>query len=146
MSYKFTDKAFQEIEQVLEAKFAKRGNQYRAVLLNSEQGRKLSIEIFPDLQIGSQKGNLISVYTPSSHLQLHYCTGYVASDMLGEVTFFTEHEGRLSGIVIEKQAACSSFTNVDASVLSGDFETLAPEVMLSGIALSLVEPLLEKKK
>ena len=89
MSYKFTDKAFQEIEQVLEAKFAKRGNQYRAVLLNSEQGRKLSIEIFPDLQIGSQKGNLISVYTPSSHLQLHYCTGYVASDMLGEVTFFT---------------------------------------------------------
>jgi hypothetical protein len=145
MSFKFTDKEFQEIEKVLEAKFAKRGQQYRAVLLNSDQGRKLSIEIFPDLEIGKQKGNLISVYTPSSHLQLHFCTGYVASEMLGEVTFFTEHEGRLSGIVIEKQAACSSFTNVDSGLLSGDFDKLSPEVMLSGIALSLVEPLLEKK-
>jgi len=62
------------------------------------------------------------------------------------VTFFGEYEGRLSGIVIEKQAACSTFTNVDSGLLSGDFEKLAPEVMLSGIALSLAEPLLEKKK
>ena len=62
------------------------------------------------------------------------------------MTFFGEYEGRLSGIVIEKQAACSTFTNVDSGLLSGDFEKLAPEVMLSGIALSLAEPLLEKKK
>jgi hypothetical protein len=61
------------------------------------------------------------------------------------VTFFAEHNGRLSGIVVEKQAACSTFTNVETSLLSGDFEKLAPEVMLSGIALSLTEPLLAKK-
>lgn len=144
MKFKFNDKAFQEIEKVLETKFAKRGDQYRAVLLNTQQNRKLSIEIYPDLQIGDKKGNLVSIYTPASHVQLHFCTGYVASDVLGEVTFFAEYSGRLSGIVVEKQAGCSTFTNVDSGLLSGDFEKLAPEVMLSGIALSLTEPLLDK--
>ncbi len=146
MNFKFDDTSFQQIEQVLETKFAKRNDQFRAVLLNSELGRKLSIEIYPDLLMGEKKGNLVSIFTPSAHIQLHFCTGFVASEMLGEVTFFGEHQGRLSGIVVEKQAACSVFTNVDSSVLSGDFEKLAPEVMLSGIALSLTEPLLESKK
>ncbi len=146
MNFKFTEAGFHEIEQVLETKFARRGNQYRAVLLNSEQGRKLSIEIYPELKIGEKKGNLISVFTSNAHIQLHFCTGFVASDILGEVTFFGQQGDRLSGIVIEKQAACSSFSNVNASLLSGDFEKLAPEVMLSGIALSLAEPLLDKPK
>ena len=144
MNFHFSEKSFREIETVLETKFAKRERQYRAVLLNSEEGRKLSIEIYPDIQIGEKKGNLISVFTAGAHIQLHFCSGFVASEILGEVTFFGEHEGRLSGIVIEKQAACSTFTNVDAGLLSGDFEKLAPEVMLSGIALSLTEPLLDE--
>ena len=146
MDFEFTAKAFKEIEKVLETKFAKRGNQYRAVLLNPAEGRKLSIEIYPNITIGSKKGNLVSIFTPSTHVQLHFCTGYVASDILGEVTFFAEYKDRISGIVVEKQAACSTFTNVDNNLLSGDFEKLAPEVMLSGIALSLTEPLLEKNK
>jgi hypothetical protein len=145
MGFEFSARAFKEIERVLETKFAKRGNQYRAVLLNPPEGRKLSIEIYPDIAIGKKKGNLVSIFTPSSHIQLHFCGGFVASDVLGEVTFFAEHNGRLSGIVVEKQAACSTFTNVETSLLSGDFEKLAPEVMLSGIALSLTEPLLAKK-
>ncbi len=144
MKFKFSEKNFAEIEKVLETKFAKRGEQHRAVLINSEQSRKLTIEIYLDINIGDKKGNLVSIFTPNSHIQLHFCNGYVASEILGEVTFFGQHAGRLSGIVVEKQAACSTFTNVDASLLSGDFEKLAPEVMLSGIALSLTEPLLEK--
>jgi hypothetical protein len=144
MKLKFSEKNFAEIEKVLETKFAKRGNQYRAVLINSELGRKLTIEIYLDINIGEKTGNLVSIFTPNSHIQLHFCDGYVASEILGEVTFFGQHAGRLSGIVVEKQAACSTFTNVDSSLLSGDFEKLAPEVMLSGIALSLTEPLLDK--
>jgi len=144
MSFSFAKKDFSEIEKVLETKFAKREKQYRAVLLDEKKNRKLSIEIYPEIPIGDKTGSLISVFTPSSHIQLHFCNGYVASDLLGEVTFFAEYAGHLSGIVIEKQAACSVFTNVDKNLLSGDFEKLAPEVMLSGIALSLTEPLLDK--
>lgn len=143
MKFKFDDQNLAEIEKVLETRFAKRGNQYRAVLLNSAEHRKLSIEIYPEIKIGNKTGNLVSIYTSNTHAQLHFCEGYVASDVLGEVTFFAEYNGHLSGIVVEKQAACSIFTNVDRSLLSGDFEKLAPEVMLSGIALSLTEPLLE---
>jgi hypothetical protein len=144
MKFKFTDDVFAEIEKVLETKFKKRENQYRAVLLNEEEKRKLIIEIYPDIPIGENMGNLISIFSGNAHIQLHFCNGYVASDILGEVTFFGQNQNRLSGVIIEKQAACSSFNNVDTSLLSGDFTKLAPEVMLSGIALSLTEPLLEK--
>ena len=146
MEFHFDSKVFGDIEKVLETKFAKRGNQYRAVLLDTDHDRKLIIEIYPDMPIGNKKGNLVSIFTQASHVQLHFCKGVVASDLLGEVTFIAEHKGRLSGIVVEKQAACSTFTNVDASLLSGDFEKLAPEVMLSGIALSLAEHLLDEEK
>jgi len=146
MEFTFTDKNFTEIEKVLQTKFAKRGDQYRAILLNTEQNRKLTIEIYTDIPIGTKKGNLISIFTSNTHIQLHFCTGFVASEFLGEVTFIGESGGRLSGIVIEKQAACSVFTNIESELLSGDPEKLAPEVMLSGISLSLAEPLLERNK
>jgi hypothetical protein len=146
MSFTFTDEIFREIEKVLDVKFARRESQFRAVLVNSEQGRRLSIEIYPEMKLGKKSGNLLSIYTRKSHIQLHNCTGFVSSEVLGEVTFFSELEGFISGIVVEKGAAFSAFSNVDSSLLSGDFTQLAPEVMLSGIALSLAEPLLENKK
>ncbi|MCB0283243.1 MAG: hypothetical protein H6627_08695 [Calditrichae bacterium] len=145
MSFKFTKEKFKEIENVLDTKFVKRRDQYRAVLFNTEMGRKLTIEIYPDIQIGKKTGNLVSIFTPYTHSQLHFCNGFVASDVLEEVTFFAEFKGHLSGIIVERQAGCSIFTNVDSELLSGDFTKLAPEVMLSGIALSLTEPLLEHK-
>ena len=142
MGFTFTKKDFEIMGSVLGAGFKKTGRCYRLVLDNAKENRKLSLEIYPDIPIGKQKGNLITVYTRSTHLQLHFCSGYVVSEMLGEVTFVGECEGRLSGLIIEKDAACSLYANVDTSLLSGDFTKLGPEVMLSGIALSLVEHIL----
>jgi hypothetical protein len=82
------------------------------------------------------------VYTPTAHLQLHFCTGYVVSKLLGEITFVAESDGKLSGLTVEREGGCSLYANVDRSILSGDFTTLGPEVMLSGIALSLTENIL----
>lgn len=144
MKFKFTNDKIAEIEKVLETKFTKRGDQYRAVLENSEQNRKLTLEIYPEIAIGIKKGSMVSVFTASAHAQLHFCTGFVASDILGEVVFIGEHGGRLSGIIVEKAAACSIYSNVDAALLSSDFTKLGPEVMISGIALSLAEHLLEE--
>jgi hypothetical protein len=145
MKYKITPAKIAQIEKVLDTKFTKRGNQYRAMLENSEQKRKLTLEIYPEIPIGDLTGNLISVFTASAHIQLHFCTGFVASAMLGEVVFIGEHKGHLSGIIVEKAAACSVYSNVDASLLSSDFTKLGPEVMLSGVALSLAEHLLKEK-
>ncbi len=142
---KFTEENIKEIEMVLNTTFAQRENQYRAILENKEQKRKLTLEIFANIPIGIKRGNLVNVFTMHGHAQLHFCTGYVASDTLGEVTFIGEHNGHLSGIIIEQAAAFSIYSNVDASILSTDFTKLGPEVMLSGVALSLAEHLLESK-
>jgi hypothetical protein len=95
--------------------------------------------------IGKERGNLITVYTPNAHLQLHFCSGYVVSNMLGEVTFIGQRDGKVSGLIIEKEGGCSLYANVDRSLLSGDFTQLGPEVMLSGIALSLTESVLPEQ-
>lgn len=139
---KFTKKDIDKIAKVLDVQPKDWGNNYRFILENKEDGRKLSLEIYPNIPIGDKIGNLISVYTLNTHLQLHFCTGYVVSEMLGEVTFVGEYQGRLSGLIIEKEAGCSLYSNVDSSLLSGDFTKLGPEVMLSGIALSLTEGIL----
>ena len=142
---KFSQKDIDKISTALGVEGKLMGNNYRYVLENKEDGRKLSLEIYSDISIGRRKGNLITVYTQNTHLQLHFCTGYVVSDMLGEVTFVGEHSGHLSGLTIEKEAGCSLYANVDSSLLSGDFTKLGPEVMLSGIALSLTEGILPKQ-
>ena len=142
----FTKKDVDKISKALNSKAKFKGNNFRITLENREEGRKLSLEIYPDIQIGKEKGNLISVYTMNTHLQLHFCTGYVVSDYLGEVTFIGEHQGHVSGLIVEKEAGCSLYANVNSSLLSGDFTQLGPEVMLSGIALSLTEHLLPDNK
>lgn len=143
---KISKKDIEKIGKALGVKAKLLANNYRFIVENKEDGRKISLEIYPNIPIGNKKGNLISVYTQSAHLQLHFCTGYVVSEMLGEVTFIGEHHGRLSGLIIEKEAGCSLYSNVDASLLSGDFTKLGPEVMLSGIALSLTEGILPGAK
>lgn len=139
----FSKEDIDKISSVLATEAKDMGNNFRFSVENKDDGvRRLSLEIYPDIQIGKEKGNLISVYTLNAHLQLHFCTGYVVSEMLGEVTFVGEFNGRLSGLTIEKEAGCSLYSNVNSSLLSGDFTQLGPEVMLSGIALSLTEGIL----
>ena len=108
--------------------------------------RRLALEIYPNIRIGRKTGNLVSVYTKHSHLQLHFCSGYVISRMMGEVTFVGESGGKLAGLIVEKDGGCSLYANVDRTLLSGDFTKLGPEVMLSGIALSMTDTLLEEQR
>ena len=139
----FTKADIEHIAKILDAQVKEMGPNYRLTIINEESGRKISLEIYPDMQIGKERGSLIIVYASSAFLQLQFCSGYVVSKMLGEVTFVARHEGRISGLIVEKEAGCSLYANVDELVLSGDFTQLGPEVMLSSIALSLSEQLLE---
>lgn len=139
----FTEDAVERIAELLKCEWKFRGNNYRLTLESPEQGRKLALEIYPDISIGKKTGNLISVYTANTHLQLQFCTGFVLSEMLHEVTFFNEEQGKVTGLTVEREVGCSMYANVDSSVLSGDLTKLGPEVMLSGIALSLTEAALK---
>lgn len=145
-SYKFSKEDIEKISNALHADFKEYLNHFRLEVKNIERKLSLFVEIYPELEIGKNKGSLISVYGPITHLQLHYCTGYVISDLLEEVTFVSEFNGKVSGLTIEKEGGCSLYANVDRKILSGDFTKLGPEVMLSSIALSLAEDLLSKNE
>jgi hypothetical protein len=142
MMFEFKKKDIARLAHVLEVKPIRAGSCVRFEIENKELRRKLAVEIYSNIDIGNRKGNLVSVYTRTAHLQLHFCTGYVVSKMLGEITFVGESNGKLSGLTIEREGGCSLYANVDRNILSGDFTKLGPEVMLSGIALSLTESIL----
>jgi hypothetical protein len=110
----------------------------------TSEKRTLILEIYPKIMLGKKQGALVVVYIPSSHLQLHNCSGYVISEDLGEVTFIGETKDKISGLVVERKAACALYANVKRELISGDFTQFGIEVMLSGVALSLAEEILEK--
>lgn len=142
MEFRIAEKDIKKIGETLGIPAKHRGNNYRFEVVNKSAQRNLALEIYPDIVIGKRRGILISVYTATAHLQLHFCTGFVVSKLLGEITFVGESDGKLSGLTIEREGGCSLYANVDRAILSGDFTTLGPEVMLSGIALSLTESIL----
>lgn len=119
---------------------------FRIKVENKEEKRTLTLEVYPETQLGKERGMLVVVYTGNVHLQLHNCTGYVVSDELGEVTFIAETPERLSGLVVERGASCSSYSAINRELISSDFTQLGVEVMLSGVALSLAEEILSSGK
>jgi hypothetical protein len=116
---------------------------FRLKLVNAAEKRQLSLEIYPEVSLGVRtKGALVVIYTQNCHLQLHNCSGYVVSEELGEVTFVSESAGKISGLVVEREAACSLYSNAERNLISDDFTRFGVEVMLSGVALSLAEEIL----
>ncbi len=143
MSFKLIKENLAEISGVLGVEPKILGNNIRFEVNHHDETRKLTLEIYSDIPIGDVNGTLVSVYTANSHLQLHFVTGFVVSEMCEEVTFVAESGKKVSGLIIEKLGGCSLFCNVDRAVLSGDFTQMAPEVMMSSIALSLAEHILQ---
>ncbi|MEW5798789.1 MAG: hypothetical protein AB1728_07250 [Bacteroidota bacterium] len=146
MKSTFRTSDIKAIGKVLGVEGKSKGNNIRFELSNAKDHRQLALEIYPDLSIGKKKGHLISAYTHNTHFQLHFCSGYVVSQDVGEVTFISETKEKVSAIVIEREGGCTFYSNVDRSILSGDYRMLAIDVMLAGIALSLTKDVGTAKK
>jgi len=111
----------------------------RLALSDPASGRRLAVEV-----VRTEDGaSLVKVYGTEAHLELHDCAGLVTSEELGEVIFFARGGGRVAGLVVEREAACSLYANVAEKLLSADFLTVAPEVAQAAVVLSLSEPLFE---
>ncbi len=143
----FEKKELKKIASVLGAiKVIHDKDHYRIKVVNEEDKRSLTLQIYTETQLGRERGMLIVVYAGNAHLQLHNCTGYVVSDELGEVTFVAESPEGLSGLVVERGASCSSYAAMNRELISSDFTQLGVEAMLSGVAMSLAEEILSSKK
>jgi len=144
----FTDSDIQAIARVLNnADISKLQDHWRIKVVNREEKRHMSIDIYPRASLSEKKqGALVSVYGLNSHVQLHECRGFVISEELGEITFVSDADSKLSGLVVEREAAFSLYANADKDLLSDDFTQLGVEVMLSGVALSLAEEIIEQNE
>lgn len=139
MVHEFSIENLNLIGQTLGVEAKLNGNVYRFELQDDEKTRKLALEIIPDLLIDGRPTNLISVYSHNTFLQLHNCVGFVSSDILNQVTFFGKTDNTTSGLIIEKEAGCSYYANVDDAILKGDFTKLPTELMMCSVALSLTD-------
>lgn len=140
MIHQFTKENIDAIGQVLDAEPKPLGNDvYRLEVKNTEENRKLALEIHLGLDVNGKRMNMVSVYAFNTFLQLHNCTAFVASEMLQQVTFFGKTGTKTSGLIVEKAAGCSLYANVDESLITGDFTKLPEDLMMCGIALSLTE-------
>jgi len=146
MSFVFSDEDIHRIAEALDVPPEIEGTLVRFKLFDASSGRRLTLEIqralaLPPALAEAMSPTLVSVYTPSSFLQLQGCTGFLASSELGEVIFFGRQQGVVSGLVVEREAGCSLYANVHERLLSADFMQLPPEMVMSSVALSLTETL-----
>ncbi len=146
MKSTFAKVDIKKIGKILGVEAKLRGNNFRFEMANKKENRQLALEIYPNISIGKKKGNLVSAYTHNTHFQLQFCSGYVVSQDVGEVTFIGETKDKVSAIIIEKEGGCTFYANVDRSILSGDYRMLSIDVMLAGIALSLTQEDSKTKK
>jgi len=145
MSFTFSDADIERIEQVLGVTSKKDDKLARFELADEQTGRRITLEIHRNVEArGFTEGDstsLVSVYAPASFLQLQGCTGFIGSEDLGEVIFVARSGDTANGLVVEKQAGCSLYANVDTSLFSTDFTKLPPELIMSSVALSVTEDL-----
>lgn len=139
MINEFSPEHIDEIGKVLDAKIKKMGNVFRLELDSKQAKRKLAFEIHLGLEVNGHAMNMVSVYSNNTFIQLHNCSGFIVSELLNQATFFGKNNGKVSGLIIEKEAGCSIYSNVDESLLTGDFTKLPTEVMMCSVALSLTD-------
>lgn len=140
MVHQFTKENIDAIADVLKVDPKPLGDDvFRFEVVNTEEGRRLALEIHLGLEANGENLNMVSVYAHNTFLQLHNCTAFIASDMLQQVTFFGRHGDRTSGLIVEPAAGCSLYANVGEAILNSDFTKLPEDLMMSAIALSLTE-------
>jgi hypothetical protein len=141
MHFDFTSSHASEISSVLGVPFKQTADVLRYELHDEASGRKLALEIHTGLNVNGHRTNLVSVYSAQTFLQLHNCTGFIASDLLEQVTFYGKTGELTTGLIVEKSAGCSIYANVREELLKGDFTLLPTELMMCSVALSLTDSL-----
>lgn len=147
MPFTFSDADFDRLAVAFGTEPVRDGALVRFEMKDAESGRRLVLEILPTVALPESLANddtptgLISVYGMNAFLQLQGCTGYIASEELGEAIFFARQGGVTNGLVVERGAGCSLYANVDERLLQTDFTQLPSEIMMSSVALSMSETL-----
>ena len=148
MPFTFSDDDFDRLAAAFGVEPKRDGPVVRFELRDEESGRRLVLEVQPTVALpsglaGDGPTGLVSVYGMNAFLQLQGCTGYIASEEMGEAIFFARKHDTTNGLVVERGAGCSLYANVDDRLLKADFTQLPSEIMMSSVALSMSETLFD---
>lgn len=138
MIHDFSIDNIDTVAEVLGARLKRVGNMVR-LEIEGTNSVKVAAEFHFGLPIRGKNMNIVSVYSHNSFFQLHNCNGFIASDLLNQVTFFGRSNDTISGLIIDREASCSVYSNVSEELLKGDFTELPTEVMICSVALSLAD-------
>jgi len=139
MIHDFSIENMDTVVEVLGAKIKKVGNMVRLEIEATGGASKVAVEFYFNLDVRGIPMNVVSVYSHNSFLQLHNCNGFIASEILNQVTFFGRSSDTITGLIIDREASCTLYSNVSEELLKGDFTSLPTEVMMCSIALSLTD-------
>ncbi len=139
MKFKFTINDIKNITATLGVDHKDMGDAWSWKLANEETGQQLVVTITNDVNLGKDRqGALISVQTHHGYYELHDCLGYLVFEP-DEVIFLSAKDELISCMIIGKQCTCSMYSNISRDILSADFGSLDPAVLLSAMQLSLTE-------
>ena len=139
MNFSFDDKDINIISKTIESKPEVLENSWSWRLKNNKTRQSLVFVLHNEVELGkNNSGSLVSVQTHHGDYELHDCLGYIVFEP-DELIFFNSDNEKVSCIIIGKQCTCSMYTNISRDILSADFSTLDPAVLLSAMQLSLTE-------
>lgn len=142
MEFSFSDDNIKQISEILGHNADKIGNSWSWQLTNSDSGQQLVVTLSNDVSLGKgRNGALVSVQSHHGYYELHECMGFVIFEP-DEVIFVNCNGGLVSSLIVGKGSTCSCYSNVSRDILSADFSSLDPAVLLSAMQLSLTESIL----
>jgi hypothetical protein len=141
MGFSFGKEDIEKISGILKSEPQVFESAWSWKLENKPAGQSLVFTLYNDVELGSDRGSLVSVQTLHGYFELHGCTGYLVFEP-DEIIFVQASKDKLASLIVGKECTCSMFSNISRSILSADFTALDPAVLLSAMQLSLTETLL----
>ncbi len=112
---------------------------WRLVLSSEAQSRTIVVDIQFEIASEEVLGALVTVFAPGVVIQSHRCSQVVISDALQQVVLFDRAENVLTATILEQPAGVTHYAGVSASLLRADFTSLPEELMMSSLALSILD-------
>ncbi len=139
MGFSFTDNDIKAISEILGAEADKLDDSFSWKLKNEETGQSLVLSLYNGVDLGRNiNGPLISIQTKQGYYELHDCMSYVIFEP-DEVIFINANDDLVSCLIVGRGSTCSLYSNISRDILSADFASLDPAVLLSAMQLSLTE-------
>lgn len=112
---------------------------WRLVLASEAQGRTIVVDCQFEVESEEVLGALVTVFAPGVVIQSHRCSHVVISEALQQVVLFDRAAGVVTATILEQPAGVTHYAGVSEALLRADFTSLPEELMMSSLALSMLD-------